>query len=122
MDVSYLSLEGKVALITGGSRGIGRAIALAFADAGADIVISSRKQPGLDLVANEIRELGKRALPVAAHCRKPDELEGLIDKVISEFGRLDIMVNNAGISMAHSSEDLATEEWTRAIETNPQPN
>jgi dehydrogenase/reductase SDR family protein 4 len=63
MDVSYLSLEGKVALITGGSRGIGRAIALTFADAGADIVISSRKQPALDEVAAEVREMGRRALP-----------------------------------------------------------
>ena len=61
MDVSYLSLEGKVALVTGGSRGIGEAIALTFADAGADIVISGRKQPGLDVVAAKIQEMGRRA-------------------------------------------------------------
>jgi len=95
MDVSYLSLEGKVALITGGSRGIGKAIALTFADAGADIVISSRKQPALDEVAAEIREMGRRALPVAAHNRKPDELRLLVERVKGEFGRLDILVNNA---------------------------
>ena len=95
MDVSYLSLEGKVALITGGSRGIGKAIALTFADAGADIVISSRKQPGLDEVAAEIREMGRRALPVAAHSRKPDELRQLMARVEDEYGRLDILVNNA---------------------------
>jgi dehydrogenase/reductase SDR family protein 4 len=95
MDVSYLSLEGKVALITGGSRGIGRAIALTFADAGADIVISGRKQPALDEVAAEIREMGRRALPVAAHNRKPDELGQLMERVKVEFGRLDILVNNA---------------------------
>jgi dehydrogenase/reductase SDR family protein 4 len=95
MDVSYLSLEGKVALITGGSRGIGKAIALTFADAGADIVISSRKQPALDDVAAEIREMGRKALPVAAHNRKPDELRLLMERVKAEFGRLDILVNNA---------------------------
>lgn len=95
MDLSYLSLEGKVALITGGSRGIGRAIALAFSDAGADIVISSRKQPGLDQVAAEIKELGGNALPIAAHCRKPEEINQLVEAVKTEYGRLDILVNNA---------------------------
>ena len=95
MDVSYLSLEGKVALITGGSRGIGKAIALTFADAGADIVISSRKQPALDKVAAEIRGMGRKALPVAAHNRKPDELRLLMERVKADFGRLDILVNNA---------------------------
>ncbi len=95
MDVSYLSLEGKVALITGGSRGIGRAIALTFADAGAKVVISSRKQPGLDQVAAEIKELGGNVLPLAAHCRKPEELSQLVETVKNDFGRLDILVNNA---------------------------
>ena len=95
MDTSYLSLKGKVALVTGGSRGIGKAIAVAFADAGADIVISSRKQPALDLVAEEIQALGRQALPVSAHCRKPDELQGLIRRIKEKFGRLDILVNNA---------------------------
>lgn len=95
MDVSYLSLEGKVALITGGSRGIGKAIALTFADAGADIVISSRKQPALDEVAAEIRGTGRRALALAAHNREPDDLRQLMARVKEEFGRLDILVNNA---------------------------
>ncbi len=95
MDVSYLSLEGKVALVTGGSRGIGKAIALTFTDAGADVVISSRRQEVLEAVAEEIEALGRRVLPVAAHNRKPEELHALMDRVKSEFGRLDILVNNA---------------------------
>jgi len=95
MDVSHLSLEGKVALVTGGSRGIGKAIALAFADAGADVVVSSRKPPALEEVAAEIKKMGRRALPVAAHNRKPEELRQLIDTVKAEFGHLDILVNNA---------------------------
>ncbi len=95
MDTTYLSLAGKVALVTGASRGIGRAIALAFADAGADLAISSRKQPALDEVAAEIRALGRRALAVAAHNREPDDLRMLMEKVKAEYGRLDILVNNA---------------------------
>ncbi|MBF0278458.1 MAG: SDR family oxidoreductase [SAR324 cluster bacterium] len=95
MDVSYLSLKNKVALVTGGSRGIGKAIALAFADAGADIVVSSRKLPALEEVAGEITAMGRRALPVAANGRHPEDLRQLIETVKEEFGRLDILVNNA---------------------------
>jgi dehydrogenase/reductase SDR family protein 4 len=95
MDISYLSLAGKVALVTGGSRGIGKAIAQIFADAGADIVISSRKQAALDEVAVEIRSTGRRVLAVAAHNREPEDLRQLIERVKVEFGRLDILVNNA---------------------------
>ncbi|NOZ50344.1 MAG: glucose 1-dehydrogenase [Chloroflexi bacterium] len=95
MDVSYLSLAGKTALVTGGSRGIGRAIALALADAGADVAISSRKMPALQEVATEIKAMGRRALPVAAHNRKPEALRQLMATVQAAFGRLDILVNNA---------------------------
>lgn len=95
MEQDFFSLAGKVAVITGGSRGIGQAIAFAFARAGADIVISSRKQASLDLVANEIRSLGRRVLAVAAHNREPEDLRHLMNLVIEEFGRIDILVNNA---------------------------
>jgi NAD(P)-dependent dehydrogenase (short-subunit alcohol dehydrogenase family) len=95
MDTTYLSLEGKVVLVTGGSRGIGKAIALTFADAGADLAISGRKQASLDEVASEIRATGRRALAVAAHNREPEDLRQLIEKVKAEYGRIDILVNNA---------------------------
>jgi len=95
MDVSYLSLEGKVALITGGSRGIGRSIALQFADAGADVVVSGRKLPDLEKVADEIRKMGRRSLAVSAHNAKMEDLKNLMSRVKKEFGRLDILVNNA---------------------------
>jgi len=95
MDASYLSLEGKVALITGGSRGIGRSIALQFADAGADVVVSSRKLPDLEKVADEIRKKGQRSLAVSAHNAKMEDLKNLMTRVKEEFGRLDILVNNA---------------------------
>jgi NAD(P)-dependent dehydrogenase (short-subunit alcohol dehydrogenase family) len=95
MDVSYLSLQDKVALVSGASRGIGKAIALAFADAGADVVISGRKLPGLEEAAAEIGKLGRKVLPVVAHSRKPEDLRRLVATAKEEFGRLDILVNNA---------------------------
>lgn len=95
MDSSYLDLSGKVALVTGASRGIGKAIALAFADAGADLAIASRKQADLDLVAEEIRAMGRKALVVPAHNREIDDLKRLVETVKTEYGRIDILVNNA---------------------------
>ncbi|MGB4207681.1 MAG: SDR family NAD(P)-dependent oxidoreductase, partial [Smithellaceae bacterium] len=96
MGVPNFSLEGKVALVTGGSRGIGRSIALAFAHAGADVAVTSRKIEALEKVAEECRAFGKRALAVAAHAGKPDELKTMVQRVMDEFGRIDILVNNAG--------------------------
>jgi len=96
MDVSKFSLDGKVALITGGSRGIGRAIALTFADAGADVVVSARKQPDLEETAKEIKTRGRRVLAIPSHIAKIEESKNLVEKVKAEFGRLDILVNNAG--------------------------
>jgi len=96
MNLSRFSLEGKVALVTGGSRGIGRASALALADAGAHVVVSSRKIADLEAVAEEIRAKGVRALAVAAHNAKIEESRMLIERVVKEFGRIDILMNNAG--------------------------
>ncbi|PKN34458.1 MAG: short-chain dehydrogenase [Deltaproteobacteria bacterium HGW-Deltaproteobacteria-19] len=95
MDTSYLALEGKVALVTGGSRGIGKAIALALADAGADVAVVSRKLPDLEIVAEEIRAKGRRALAVSAHMREVEEIRKMVEAVKNEFGRIDILVNNA---------------------------
>jgi NAD(P)-dependent dehydrogenase (short-subunit alcohol dehydrogenase family) len=90
-------LEGKLTLVTGGSRGIGAAIAEAYAREGAKVVIASRKQPGLDQVAAEINAKYKdTVIPRACHVGHADQVEGLIDFVFSELGELDILVNNAG--------------------------
>jgi dehydrogenase/reductase SDR family protein 4 len=119
MDNSYLSLEGKVALVTGGSRGIGRAIALTFADAGADLAISGRKLQDLEKVADEIRKLGKKCLPVTAHARKVEELKHLVDQVMETFGRIDILVNNAATNPA-MGPIVGTDEkiYDHIMETN----
>lgn len=100
MDCSFLSMEGKIALITGASRGIGKSVALAFADAGADVALASRKLPDLEKVGNEIRAMGRKSLEVSAHTRKPEDLKNLVDKVMAEFGRIDILVNNAATNPA----------------------
>ena len=91
-----ISLKGKVALISGASRGIGEATALAFANAGANVVVASRKLPDLEKVAEQIRAKGVKSLAVAAHVAKIDESKNLVDKVLKEFGRIDILFNNAG--------------------------
>jgi NAD(P)-dependent dehydrogenase (short-subunit alcohol dehydrogenase family) len=103
-------LTGRVALITGASRGLGREMALAFAAAGADIVISSRKLEACRAVAEEVEALGRRALPVAAHAGKWTEVEELADAAYAAFDRVDILVNNAGMSPIFESLDTLSEE------------
>jgi len=109
------SLQGKVALVTGGSRGIGKATALAFARAGADVVVASRKISDLELVAGEISKLGRKSLAVPAHIGKLEEIDNLVNKVMEKFDRIDILVNNAGISPALASTLNAEERLWDAI-------
>ncbi len=110
MNFSRFSLEGKVALVTGGSRGIGRAIALTFADAGADVVISSRKLPALEEVAEEIRGKGRKGLAVVSHIAKIEDSRSLVERAKSELGRIDILVNNAGTN-PYPGPIIDAEEW-----------
>ena len=94
--LSRFSLEGKVALITGASRGIGRSTALAFAEAGADVALASRKQEDLDKVEEEIKAWGRKALPIAAHTGKLDEIHRLVEQVASQYGRPPLAVSHGG--------------------------
>ncbi len=110
MNFSKISLKGKVALVTGGSRGIGRASALAFADAGADVVVASRKAPDLEQVVNEIKAKGRRSLAVASHIAKIEDSKNLVEKVKAEFGRIDILFNNAGTN-PYNGPLINAEEW-----------
>lgn len=119
MNTDYLSLEGKVAIVTGGSRGIGKAIALTLADAGADVVVSSRKLADLELVAEEIRGLGKRSLAVAAHVRESEDIRNLVEKAKKEFGRIDILVNNAATNPAMGPlVDMDEKMYDQIMNTN----
>ena len=113
------SLEGKVALVTGGSRGIGEATALGFAKAGADVVVASRKIEELERVAGKIKSLGRKSLAVEAHIGRIDQLQTLVDRVVKEFGRIDILVNNAGTNPALSSVLEMTERlWDTVMNLN----
>ncbi|QIX52686.1 SDR family oxidoreductase [Rhodococcus sp. DMU1] len=109
---SLHDLTGKVAVVTGGSRGIGRAIVQILAEAGADVVVASRKFDACEATAEEVMaSTGRKVLPVACHVGRWDECDALVDRTLEHFGRLDVLVNNAGMSplyenLASISEDL----------------
>ncbi len=96
-------LDGKVALITGGSRGIGKAIASALAEAGADIILASRKLPDLEATTQQISQTGRRVLAVQANVRHLPEIDNLVKKSMEKFGRIDILINNAGTNPTFGS-------------------
>jgi NAD(P)-dependent dehydrogenase (short-subunit alcohol dehydrogenase family) len=116
---AQFDLTGKVALVTGGSRGIGEAIALAFAEAGARLVISSRKQGLLDRVAARIEERGGEALALAAHVGESEAVEALVAQAVERFGGLDIVVNNAATN-PHFGPLLSADEgqWAKILDVN----
>ena len=113
------SLEGKVALVTGGSRGIGRSSALGLAQAGADVVVTSRKLPDLEKVAEEIRRLGRRSLAVAAHISRMEQINNLVSKVKGEFEKIDILVNNAATNpVMDPALDIEERAWDTVMNLN----
>jgi NAD(P)-dependent dehydrogenase (short-subunit alcohol dehydrogenase family) len=119
MGDDRFSLDGKVALVTGASRGIGRAIALGFAEAGADVAVAARTEPDLETLAKEIDQLGRRALVITTDVTKRDEIEAMIDRTISELGGLDVLVNNAGGTRFMSPlVGLRPEGWAKTIALN----
>ena len=112
-------LDGKVAIVTGGSRGIGRAIALGLAEAGADIVLTSRKLPDLETVAKEIGELGRRAVAIAANIRHLEEHDKVVKQTVDTFGHVDILVNNAGTNVLYASLfDMDEKAWDITLGLN----
>jgi NAD(P)-dependent dehydrogenase (short-subunit alcohol dehydrogenase family) len=117
--MTEFSLVGKVALITGASRGIGRAIALRFAEAGARVVVSSRKLEAVQVVADEIQAAGGKALAVQAHVGRPEEVGALVSRAIETYGRLDVAVNNAATN-PHFGPLLTADEgqWDKILDTN----
>ncbi len=119
MSYNKFPIEGKVALITGGSRGIGKAIALDFARAGADVVVASRKLDACKAAAGEIEALGRRALAVSTHTGKAEQLGSLVDAALNEFGRIDILVNNAATNPHFGATvDIERGAWDKTFEVN----
>lgn len=118
MGYKGLELNGKAAVVIGGTSGIGRAIALGLAQAGADVAPSSRRQDQVEAAAREIEALGRRSLPVASDVTDRASLEKLLHSAIDAFGKVDILVNSAGRTKRTPSLDLAEEEWSGILETN----
>jgi len=115
----FASLEGKKALVTGASRGIGRAIALSLAEAGADVAINySGSESAAAETAQAVEALGRRAIIVKANVGKADEFDSMVKEVIEQFGSLDILVNNAGITRDNLIMRMKEEEFDQVIETN----
>jgi NAD(P)-dependent dehydrogenase (short-subunit alcohol dehydrogenase family) len=114
----YFDLTGKVALITGGSRGLGYQMAIAFAERGADVIVASRKLDNCERVADEIRALGRRAGAYQVHAAKWPSIDALIESVYADFGRVDILVNNAGMGPAMPSHDVTEELFDSVVGLN----
>lgn len=115
MAIPKFSLEGKVAVVTGGSRGIGRSIALGFAEAGADVVVASRTAADLEEVAQEIEGLGRRALAVPTNIGVKAEVDDMVAKTLESFNTIDILVNNAAMNIMRPLIELREDGWDKVM-------
>ncbi|HKV82034.1 MAG TPA: glucose 1-dehydrogenase [Candidatus Sulfotelmatobacter sp.] len=113
-----LDLAGKVAVVVGGSSGIGRTVALGLAEGGADVVSSARRMDLVNTLAGEIEKLGRRSLRVTCDVADRSSLEKLLKECVAAFGKVDILVNAAGITKRAPTVDYAEEDWNRIMDTN----
>lgn len=118
---AMFSLQGKVAIVTGAGKGIGRACALAFAQAGADVALAARTQSDLDDVAAEIRALGKRAIAIPCDVSDEQALDQLVAGTLAEFGKIHILVNNAGGSGPNDPSQTSRDEFNQVLTWNVTP-
>ncbi|MBC7770446.1 MAG: 2-dehydro-3-deoxy-D-gluconate 5-dehydrogenase KduD [Phycisphaerales bacterium] len=116
MSANPFSLEGKGAIVTGGNVGLGQAIAVALAQAGADIVSTSRRPA--DETGAQVKALGRKFLSIEADLSSTAPIAGIVERTVSEFGRIDILVNNAGIIRRNDSVDFSEEDWDAVVDTN----
>ncbi len=116
--VEHFALDGKVAIVTGASSGLGVEFALAFAQAGADVAICARRKERLAETKERVEEIGRRCLAVTADVSRPEDCARVVDETMGEFGRLDVLVNNAGVGTAVPATRETPEEFQRVIEVN----
>ena len=118
MIVDKFSLKGKVGIVTGASRGLGKGMATALTQAGADLVIVSRTKSVLEKVAEEMRKFGRHIIPVAADVSKKEDIKNMVGIALKEFGKIDFLFNNAGIIRRCPSEDYSEKDWDEVINVN----
>ena len=118
MGYSKLDLKGKSAVVIGGTSGIGRAIALGLAEAGADVVPTSRRLDQVEAAASEIEALGRRSLRATSDVTDRGSLQGVLDAAVKEFGKVDILVNSAGRTKKAPTLDFSEQDWNDILETN----
>ena len=119
MTTADFSLTGKVAIVTGGSRGIGLSIAQGLAEAGADVAIAARKPDALEEAATAIAKTGRRAVAIPTNVRRIDELQNLVEQTVKQLGRVDILVNNAGANPVFGPvQDIDERAWDMIMNTN----
>jgi len=119
IDLSIFDLSGETAIVTGGSKGLGRSFALALAKAGADVAVASRSLIELKKVAEEIRILGRKAIAIQVDITNEDEVDRMVKKALSEFNKIDILVNNAGTKRINKSpEETSLKKWSSVMDTN----
>lgn len=116
--LDYFRLDGKVAIVTGASRGLGQAMALGLAEAGADIVALSTDADNLDSTRQSIGNLGRKVLPITCDVKDYSQIHRAIEKTLSEFGTVDILVNNAGTIRRAPAEEYSDEDWDVVMSTN----
>jgi NAD(P)-dependent dehydrogenase (short-subunit alcohol dehydrogenase family) len=118
MGLEIFSLKGRTAIVTGGSKGLGEAIALSMADAGANLVITGRDEASLDKVAAAVAAKGSKCIPMKIDVLKKADIKEMTDRTLAEFGKIDILVNNAGINVVKPLLKITEEDWDRVLDTN----
>jgi len=112
------NLAGRVAIVTGGSIGLGRQLAEGLAEMGAHLVLCARKKERCQQAAEELQQLGVRTLALGCDVKNPADVQAVVEAAFSQFGRIDVLVNNAGISWGAPVEEMSLEDWNKVIETN----
>jgi len=119
MNVKQLfDLKGRVAIVTGGSIGLGRQMAEGLAEMGADLVLCARKAERCEQAATELKTLGVRTLALGCDVKEPSDIQEVVNATLSQFGRIDILINNAGVSWGAPIEEMTLEQWNKVVETN----